>query len=259
MNTYLEFCTRVVRETGTFLLEKMDQPHTTKSKTSSIDLVTEIDEQAQAMIVGHIREEFPDHGILAEEDDLNDTDHDYIWIVDPIDGTTNYWHRLPFFTISVALYHHNSPLIGVVYAPRLGEMFCASRGAGSFLNDTPIHVSHVAQLHHAIIATGFPYDRLPGSDNNLTEFRRVMPFVQGIRRFGSASLDLCYVAAGRLDGYWEFHLRPWDSAAGILLVQEAGGTVTTVRPSGEMNGSGGILATNGMLHDMLWEKVLGNA
>ncbi|NJN66884.1 MAG: inositol monophosphatase [Chloroflexaceae bacterium] len=261
MHNFMECCTQIVRETGHALLQAMQQGETRLigAKSSAIDLLTEADEMAQHQITQRLREAFPDHGILAEEGDQEAEPRDYVWVIDPIDGTTNYWHRHPAFCVSVALCHHGEPMVGAIYAPRMDELFCASRGGGAFCNDIPIHVSRASHLDQAIVATGFPYQRAPGSDNNLVEFGRVMPLVQGIRRCGSAALDLAYVAAGRLDGYWEFHIKPWDIMAGILLVREAGGQVSQVRPEGAMAGAGGILATNGHLHPALHRRIMGKA
>lgn len=253
---YLEFCKDVVYDAGQLLLQIDHETRQIKSKSTSIDLVTDADERIQNFIVQRIRERFPDHSILAEEDtETGLNEHELVWVIDPIDGTTNFWHRLPYFTVTVALCIDAQPEVGVIYAPRLNDMFWAARGEGAFNQAGPISVSTIRDMHQAVIATGFPYERAPGCDNNLAEFSRVMPYVQGIRRFGAASLDLAYVAAGLLDGYWEFHLRPWDSMAGILLVDEAGGQVSTVRPTGEMNGAGGILATNGLLHTILHRHI----
>jgi myo-inositol-1(or 4)-monophosphatase len=150
-------------------------------------------------------------------------------------------------------------LVGLIGAPAHDELFWATRGGGVFDRHGPLHVSSIERLEQALIVTGFPYERAPGSDNNLTEFSRVVPFVQGIRRTGSAALDLTYVAAGRFDGFWEFHLKPWDALAGQLLVTEAGGQLSTVRATGALHGSGGILATNGRIHAALRALLTGAA
>jgi myo-inositol-1(or 4)-monophosphatase len=260
MKDCLEFCLDVVREAGQVLLDNLHHVHIIKAKTSAIDLVTEADEMAQDIIVRHIRAAYPEHGIVAEEDDATSiARHEYVWFVDPIDGTTNYWHGMPSFCISMALCHHDEPQMGVIYAPYTNELFYAARGRGAFHNLGEMHVSSVKLLDHALVATGFPYHRAPGSDNNLVEFARVVPFVQGIRRCGSAALDLAYLAAGRFDGYWEFHVRPWDTMAGQILVLEAGGVISTIRAEGAMHGPGGILATNGHIHTELHRRILGDA
>jgi myo-inositol-1(or 4)-monophosphatase len=258
----LDFCVSMVRETGHFLLHTMSNNNLVAAKSSAIDLVTQADEQAQARLVGRIREAFPDHRIIAEEDHTQGAPHDIphndTWYIDPIDGTTNYWHGMPLFSISVAFCRHGEPEIGVVYLPYTNEIFYATRGGGTFDGKGPLRVSSVQTLEQALVATGFPYERAPGSDNNLVEFGRVMPMVQGIRRSGSAAIDLAFVAAGRYDGYWEFHVRPWDTMAGQLLVLEAGGQLSRVRPEGKMHGSGGILATNGHLHATLQRHIMGD-
>jgi myo-inositol-1(or 4)-monophosphatase len=274
MNYYLDAAIQMARDVGTLLLEHQKQTRLLGSKSTTIDLVTEADEQAQQEITRRIRQTFPDHSIIAEESDLPnlpDSPHSqplheesgYVWVIDPIDGTTNYWHGSPHFCVSIALCHRTQPIVGVIGAPRLGEIFWAAQGEGAWCETTGqterLQVSTVKRLDQALVATGFPYERAPGTDNNLIEFGRVMPFVQGIRRAGSAALDLAYVAAGRLDGYWEFHVRPWDTMAGQVLVREAGGTISPVRPHGEMHGAGGILATNGPLHTPLHRQIMGDA
>ncbi len=258
LETYLDFGKTIAQEGGQMLLEHLDHPRSARLKTSAIDVVTEVDELVQEHLVGRIQHMYPDHGIVAEENNLETaTNRAYVWFIDPIDGTTNYCHHLHYFAVSLALCYDNQPVVGVIYAPRMGEMFWASHEGGAFLDGRPMSVSCVAQLCQAVIATGFPYKRDPGTDNNTTEFSRVMPFVQGIRRCGAASLDLAHVAAGRMDGYWEFHLSPWDALAGEVMVREAGGQVSTVRPSGAMYGPGGVLATNGHLHKTLHALVMG--
>lgn len=252
----LDFCVSIVRETGQFLLRSMSTNTLVAEKSSTIDLVTEADEQAQARLVGHIREAFPDHGIVAEEGHEQNAHHTATWYIDPIDGTTNYWHAMPLFSISVAFCHHGEPELGVIYLPYTDELFCAERGRGAFGPRGTLRVSAVQRLEQALVATGFPYERAPGTDNNLVEFGRVMPVVQGIRRSGSAAIDMAFVAAGRYDGYWEFHVRPWDTMAGQLLVLEAGGQLSRVRPEGAMHGPGGILATNGHIHIELQRRIL---
>jgi myo-inositol-1(or 4)-monophosphatase len=254
----LAFATDVATDAGTMLLHFLNTRRHVATKTSTIDLVTEVDERTQAYIVERIQRTFPTHGIIAEEDDMHMQGSDeFMWVIDPLDGTTNYWHHYPLFCVSIGLSYGDALCVGVVYAPVLRELFVASCGGGAWCNTTRLHVSTTSQLDHALVATGFPYDRLPGSDNNVAEFGNVMPFVQGVRRTGTAALDLAFVAAGRTDAYWEFHVRPWDTHAGRLLVAEAGGRVTTVRPHGEMHGAGGILATNGHIHNLLQHRLRG--
>ncbi len=257
MQTYLAFCQHIIQEAGRLLLDRMTTNRLIARKSSTFDLVTELDEMVQQMLVQRIRAEFPEHGIVAEEAGTDRSTGELTWYIDPLDGTTNYWHRVPFFSVSMALCSHAGPQLATVYAPVTDELFWATCGGGAFDRRGPLQVSSAASLDQALIATGFPYRRAPGSDNNLIEFCRVVPHVQAIRRCGSAALDLCYVAAGRFDGFWEFYLKPWDGLAGQLLVTEAGGCVSTVRAGLEMYGAGGILATNGHLHEQLGRLVRG--
>jgi myo-inositol-1(or 4)-monophosphatase len=194
---------------------------------------------------------FPSHAILGEEGGARaGTDPRYRWIVDPLDGTTNYAHGFPFFCVSIGLEVDRHLALGVAYAPSLDELFVAEAGRGATLNDRPIHVSSIDQLTQALLATGFPYDRALFA-RALRSFELVSLESQAVRRAGSAVLDLCYVACGRLDGYWEHEVRPWDVAAGALIVLEAGGSVTAPDGSAFDVDSGQVLATNGLLHSAL--------
>lgn len=217
-----------------------------------IDLVTQADRDAEATIVAALRERFPSHAILAEESAKHTLeDNALTWVVDPLDGTTNFAHGFPVFAVSIALIDGGDPLVGVIYDPLRDELFAAARGRGATLNDTPIRVSPVDALRRALLATGFPYDRHVAEDNNTESFCRFIRRAQGVRRAGAAALDLAYVACGRLDGFWEFRLHPWDVGAGILLAHEAGGLVTDYAG----NSDGGlpiqgeqIVASNGLIH-----------
>lgn len=267
LHRYRDVAIAIARDVGAMLLEFQQRPLLLRSKSTEVDLVTDADEQAQREIIRRIRQAFPDHSVMAEEGQQHDVPptareaEEYVWVIDPIDGTTNYWHRVPYFCVSIALCRNGQPIVGVIGAPRLGELFWAVRGEGAWCEtherQEPLQVSSVRRLDQALVATGFPYHRAPGTDNNLAEFARVTPVVQCIRRPGSAALDLAYVAAGRFDGYWEFYIHPWDTMAGQLLVLEAGGTISTVRPEGAMHGKGGILATNGHIHTLLRDQILG--
>ena len=199
------------------------------AKSTLIDLVTEIDKKSEAIILAFIRERFPDHGILAEESGQSAGEADYFWTVDPLDGTTNYAQGLPIFSISIALSYRGQTVLGIVYAPVLNELYYAIRGQGAFLNDKPIRVSEKKRLIDCVLATGFPYDVASHPANNIRSFGSLLPKTRAIRRFGSAAYDLAGVACGRFDGYWELNLSPWDAAAGILLVEEAGGIVLPFR------------------------------
>ena len=194
-------------------------------KKDEIDLVTEADLQSEKTIVDLIKTHFPQDNILTEEGSGQSRDNDRVWIIDPLDGTTNFAHSFPFFAISIGLEIKKEMVLGVVFNPHMHEFFEAVRGQGAFLNQKPIQVSNCAGLRDALVATGFPYDIHHHSKKIMARFEKVMSQAQGVRRPGAASIDLCYVAAGRLDGFWEEKLKPWDTAAGSLIVQEAGGRV----------------------------------
>ncbi|MFV0340958.1 MAG: inositol monophosphatase family protein [Parachlamydiaceae bacterium] len=221
------------------------------------DLVTEADLASEACILEQIKKRFPSHDILSEESGLYEKGESrFKWMVDPLDGTTNYTHQYPMVSISMGLVIDGVPEIGIVYNPILQEMFEAVTGAGAFLNDKSIHVSTVSSLDRSLLATGFAYDRKETKDNNYKEFCHLTNLSQGVRRLGSAALDLAYVAAGRLDGYWERGLKPWDMAAGVVLVREAGGLVTSYESGSLDISSGRILATNRHIHPILSRELM---
>lgn len=214
-----------------------------------IDLVTETDEAVEAFLVRELRGLLPTAGILAEESGASGPKTDDLrWIIDPVDGTTNFVHRLPHVGVSVALWHRDQPLLGVVHAPMLGECYWALRGGGAFCNGSPLRVSTAHCLEESLVATGIPYTIREDLPHILAQLAAVLPRTQNLRRMGAASLDLAYVAAGHLDAYFETGLKPWDVAAGILLVTEAGGRVS--RSDGEPFAFGDeILASNGRIHE----------
>jgi myo-inositol-1(or 4)-monophosphatase len=216
-----------------------------------VDLVTDADVAAQRVIVGMLRESFPDHGIVAEESAPRAASTGYRWYVDPLDGTTNFAHRFPHFAVSIALAHDDEMLLGVVHDPMREEVFAAVRGGGATLNGASIRVSQTGALGHALLGTGFPYDRQQRAGFYVQGLERFLTVSQGIRRGGSAALDLCYVASGRLDGFWEWALQPWDIAAGAIIVTEAGGTVTDFHGQPCLLGGQEILASNGLLADQM--------
>jgi myo-inositol-1(or 4)-monophosphatase len=221
------------------------------------DLVTIADKEAEAAILKVLRRHVPEHSILAEESgQLGDNKSEYLWAIDPLDGTTNYAHQYPIAAVSVGLLISGTPQVGVIYNPFRDELFRAARGLGATRNRRPIQVSQTSELSKSLLVSGFAYDRRETSDNNYAEFCHLTHLTQGVRRSGSASLDLSDVACGRLDGYWERGLSPWDIAAGIVLVEEAGGKVTAYDGSPLVISSGRILATNGQLHDSLSTELL---
>ncbi len=214
------------------------------------DFVTEIDLQAEREIIGMIRRVYPDHRILAEEsgsDTVRDEASEYQWIIDPLDGTTNYLHGFPHYSVSIALRYRNTLETGVIYDPFRGELFCASRGHGATLNDRKIRVARLPALEGSLLGTGFPFRENQDTGTYLATLEAFMLRTSGIRRAGSAALDLAYVAAGRLDGFWEFGLNIWDIAAGCLIIQEAGGLVGDTAGGHTHLDSGDIVAANAKL------------
>lgn len=200
------------------------------TKYNDFDVVTRADKESEALIIRKINEAFPDHDILAEESGEYSRRSSWKWVIDPLDGTTNFSQGLPLFSVSIALEHDGEPVVGVVYAPYLNEMFSAVKGAGATLNGCPIHCSKKTSLNMAVVSTGLPVDKKENRDNNLSAISKVGVEVRGLRRLGSAAIDLCYTAAGILDGYWELALHRWDISAGSLIASEAGATVGYFRP-----------------------------
>jgi len=247
MKDFKECAIEIAREAGIFLKNKLNSVHTIDYK-GEINLVTEVDKISEKMITSKINTLFPDHDILSEEFTHIDRGSDFRWIIDPLDGTTNYAHGYPLFCVSIALEKLNTMIVGIIYDPMLDEMFVAEKGKGAFLNDREIHVSNTRRIIKSLLATGFPYDIREDRHNNLNYFNEMILKAQAIRRAGSAALDLAYVAAGRFDGYWELKLNPWDIAAGWLLVEEAGGIVTDMRGNNYFLESPSILASNGRIH-----------
>ena len=217
------------------------------------DLVTEVDRGCEELIVGMLRERFPGHGFLAEENDYGRGDSACTWIIDPLDGTTNYAHGFPWFCVSIALEIGGEVKLGVICHPMMDELFTAVKGEGTFLNGRPLRVSRRAPLKGCLLATGFPYDRTRDNENNFAHFVDFQMAARAVRRAGAAALDLAYVAAGRLDGFWECKLKPWDVAAGQLLVAEAGGRVTNHAGEPFSIYDHRILASNGLIHDEMVE------
>jgi myo-inositol-1(or 4)-monophosphatase len=214
-----------------------------------IDIVTEMDHRSEALIVGRLRDAFPDHAILAEESGATRGDSEYRWHIDPLDGTINYAHGVPMYAVSVALERAGRVELGVAYDPNHDELFVAERGGGATCNGEPVRVSTQASLDQSLLVTGFSYDIRTTAQNNLAEYALLSLRSLGVRRFGSAVLDLCYVACGRLEAFWELTLGPWDMAAGGLIVLEAGGQVTDVGGGPWKLSGPGVLASNGLVHE----------
>lgn len=247
MSPYREFIETTARKAGQLLRERIDDRHTIGYK-GEINLVTEVDRLSEALIVERIRVSFPDHDILTEESPEIANGSRFRWIVDPLDGTTNYAHGYPVFCVSIALELDGTIHLGAVFDPMLDEMFIAERGAGAFLNGRRLTVSREAELSRSLLATGFPYDLRENPNNNINYFNVMIRNAQAVRRAGSAALDLAYLAAGRFDGFWELTLAPWDMAAGWLLVEEAGGRVTDLQDNPFHLHAPHILASNGLIH-----------
>lgn len=256
LSEWLAFALRIARHGGDLAHAAQrtfaDTDSQVQTKDSIRDVVTEIDQRVEAELTSEIRRCYPEHGIYGEETGQYQSDREYCWVLDPIDGTASYIHQQPTFTLSLALQWRGETIIGVVYAPALGEMYQASQGGGAFCNDRRIRVTRHAQLEEAMASTGFSCLRAGWKSNNLPYFNAIAPVVRCIRRFGSAALDLCYVASGREDVFWELNLAPYDYAAGLLLVREAGGVCTDLL-GGDQIKTQGLLATNGVLHQRMLE------
>ncbi len=224
-------------------------------KTSFGDFATKADIAAEKKILSIIKKRFPEHDIVAEESGLQKSESDFTWFVDPIDGTTNFFHKNPFFCCSVALRKKNKFVVGAVYDPIRKELFHAAKGKGAFLNGKRIKVSNASKLNQCLGATGFAYDRKNLMKKNLKLVQKILPQIHGIRRDGAAALDLCYVASGRFDLYWEFGLKPWDLAAGIGIIEEAGGKVTDEKGKPVKNLKKWVVASNSKVHSKLIKEL----
>lgn len=225
-------------------------------KKGEIDLVTEADLAAEKIILEIVDHSFSRDNILSEEAGRRDEASNRTWLIDPLDGTTNYAHRFPFFAVSIALEIENEVVLGVVYNPYMNEFFEAAKGNGAYLNGETLRVSATTTLQESLIATGFPYDVHERSEGVLKLLEKMIVRAQGIRRLGSAALDLCYVAAGRLDGFWEESLKPWDTGAGDIILREAGGRLSTFGGGPYNPYLGSVVASNGLIHDEM-VRVLG--
>ncbi len=254
MAEFLTVAREAALKAGTILRENIHGDREISYK-GEINLVTEMDKRSERTVVEVLRSAFPDHGILAEEETAIENSSGFRWIIDPLDGTTNYAHGYPNFAVSIGLEHAGEVILGVVYDPMRDELFTAESGKGASLNGRAIKVSKADTLIRSLLATGFPYDRMTSEKNNLNYFRALLMASQEVRRSGSASLDLCSVAAGRLDGYWELKLHPWDVAAGSLIVREAGGMVSDFSGIRFSIHDKEIVASNGRIHRRMIEAL----
>jgi myo-inositol-1(or 4)-monophosphatase len=249
VQAYRHFAEEVARKAGVILREHRGKIQHIEYK-GDIDIVTEVDRMAETLIREEIARRYPDHDVLGEEEGLASTASAFRWIVDPVDGTTNYAHGFPYYCVSIALSIDGMIVAGAVYHPIWDEMFSAARGAGATLNGNPIRVSPVEELKRALLSTGFPYDVIQ-SGSNYDRFKAMLHHSQGVRRAGSAALDLCQVACGRYEAFWEPGLSAWDVAAGGLIVQEAGGMVTDYQGNPFDPYAREILASNTRLHSAI--------
>jgi myo-inositol-1(or 4)-monophosphatase len=245
--TYAAVAAEAVLRAGAIQREKFGTPIVVEQK-GEIDLVTEVDRACETAILDTLRARFPEHDIVSEETVLPRTGARHVWYCDPLDGTTNYTHGYPFFCASVALAVDGELVAGAVFDPIKDELFTGERGAGAYRNGTRLRVSSTSNLLRSLLVTGFPYDLRADLEANLRLFNRFMAYARAIRRDGAAALDLCYLAAGRVDGFWEVRLNPWDVMAGCLLIEEAGGRVSRFDGSPIGMAADEVLATNGPLH-----------
>lgn len=245
----------LARSAGAILRAGYGQQHDIRFKAET-DLVTEIDHQSEKLVITTIQSRFPTHSIVAEESGILPGSAENCWYVDPLDGTVNYAHGIPIFCVSIAYGIGRDILMGVIYDPMRDECFSAEKGCGAHLNGQPIRVSNATEMIRSLMVTGFPYQLWESSNNNLDNYSRVSRVSQGVRRLGSAALDTAYVACGRFDGYWEVTIKPWDVAAGALIVREAGGAVSNMQGSADfLNPPCSLVAGNAAIHPQLLAKL----
>ncbi len=249
---YLEIAEKTAREAGVILLENLGKVKEIEFKAKN-SLVTEVDKLSEEIIISNIKSSFPEHAIFAEESGRDSITSDHVWLIDPIDGTTNYAHAYPFFSISIALEVRGEVIVGLVYDPVKDEMFTAEEGKGAFLNGEPIAVSKSDAIEHSHVCTGFMHEVEWMVEANIKHFGNFIRRARAVRRDGSAALDLCYVACGRFDGFWELGLNPWDTAAAVLILKEAGGHVCKFTGDQYSIYDKEILATNSIVQDQMME------
>ena len=238
----------ISKEAGELIRTKFRTQIEVNYKSNETDLVTEVDKAAEKIILDFIRKKYPGHGILAEESGETKTNSEYKWVIDPIDGTTNFAHGLPIFSVSIGIQKNGETVIGVIYDVMQNIVYSCEKGSGAFANEMEISVSENETLGHGVLVTGFPYNISTNPEKALEKFVALTKSARGIRRLGSAAIDLCYVAKGVFDGFWEVYLHPWDMCAGMLLVEEAGGLVTDFQGNKIDIFSKKILASNGKIH-----------
>lgn len=255
MQPSLSYVENLARQSGAILQAGYDTEHQVGYK-GVIDLVTEVDHQSEEFLLGEIRKDFPDHHIFSEESGIIQGSDEHTWYIDPLDGTVNYAHHIPIFCVSIAYAFRGTLALGAVYDPMRDEMFLAERGKGSYLNGRTLRVSSTTELQRSLLVTGFPYNAWNTPQDNFENFVRFGKLSQGVRRLGSAALDLCYVAAGRFDGFWEMALNPWDVAAGGLIAEEAGARLTSVTGDADyLSAPQSVLACTPGIHSRMLEEL----
>ena len=252
----LEFAIKTAKRAGAILMEHFGQISSYEHKSTPIDLLTIADTQSETFILKEITKTFPDHHIIAEESAIVENNSDYRWVIDPLDGTTNFVHSLPIFAVSIGLEYKDETIVAVVYNPAADKCFWAEKNGGAFLNGEAIHITSTNTLSNSLLVTGFPYTHDGRWSKGFDLFKTLYGKTQGVRRLGAAALDFCFVAMGRFEGFWEFGLQPWDVCAGALIVKEAGGKVSDWDDSPMPFSGNRILATNGHIHKEMLE-VLG--
>lgn len=238
-------------EVGNYQLDKFNKTLNITEKSSYLDLVSEVDKNSEEKIINWINNNFPEHNILAEESGRQEKQSEYTWVIDPLDGTTNYIHGFPLFSISIALMKDNEVVLGVIYVPYMEELYSAIKDKGAYLNGQKINVREKKSLRESLLVTGFPYDLNEDKYNNISIFNHLLYKTRGIRRLGSAAYDLALVAAGKLDGFWELKLNPWDIKAGVVIIKEAGGKVLET----DLYGNHLIIAGPKMIIDELYNEI----
>ncbi len=244
----LDFSIEMAKDAGSILMSHFGKISSVKRKSTDIDLLTIADTESEAFILERIKSVYPDHHIIAEESAIFEGNSDYRWVIDPLDGTTNFVHSLPIFAVSIGLQYQKKTILGVVYNPAAHKCFWAEKNGGSFLNEEPIYITSTITLNNSLLVTGFPYIHDDNFEKGFDLFKDFYSKTQGIRRLGAAALDFCFVAMGRFEGFWEFGLQPWDVCAGALILQESGGKVTDWDGSPMPFSGKRVLATNGHVH-----------
>lgn len=251
----LPYVENLARQAGEILRAGYNKEHQVGYK-GVIDLVTEVDHQSEAFLLGQVQKNFPGHHIFSEETGIIQGSDEHIWYIDPLDGTVNYAHHIPIFCVSIAYAFHGTLVLGAVYDPMRDEMFTAERSQGAYLNGQPARVSLTTELQKSLLVTGFPYDAWNTPQDNFANFVKFSKLSQGVRRLGSAALDLCYVAAGRFDGFWELALNPWDVAAGGLICEEAGARVTNVEGETDyLSSPQSVIACTSGIHSRILDEL----